>query len=96
MPVDPDAAGALIADLTRRMQSLREMTFTGSDSASLVQATVDGDGLVTEIRFARTISRHRSPEVGEAIVAAIEDAQAKLAGAYTGLAEDAEKWEHET
>lgn len=95
MPIPPDAAGALIADLTGRVEALRHSTFTGRDDLGITEATVDGNGIVTKIVLARTISRHRPAEIGEAIVRAINDAQAHLAMAYAELARDAETWENE-
>ena len=96
MPFPPEAAGALIADLTRRLEDLQRKTFTGRDKDSLVEATVDGEGLVAGIVFSRSISRHRPADVGAAIVNAVNDAQSALASAYASLAADAELWENET
>jgi DNA-binding protein YbaB len=95
VPIPPDAAGALIADLTQRVEALRHSTFAGRDDQGLVEATVDGGGIVSQIKLARTITRHRPAEVGEAIVRAIDDAQTHLASAYAELARDAETWENE-
>jgi DNA-binding protein YbaB len=95
MSLPPDAAEALIADLTRRMQGLREATYEGRDGTGLAAATVKGDGEVMAIRLAQTVARHSPEEVADAIRKAVDSAQQELAQAYTTLAHQAENWEQQ-
>src|SRR5262245_34182286 len=84
--LDPDGTLARIAGLTRQMDELRAGRYRGEDPAGLAVATVDGDGLVVEISFVRTISRHHPDEVGEAVCASVDAAQRRLAMAFEDLA----------
>ncbi len=96
MPLPPDAAQALIADLNQRMEKLRMANYQGRDRGGLAAAVIDGDGMVVSVKLAPTMARHTPEEVGDAIRAAIEDAQLGLAGAYEDLARQAETWEQQS
>ncbi|GIH09714.1 hypothetical protein Rhe02_77810 [Rhizocola hellebori] len=95
MSLPLDAAEALIADLTRRMQALREATYEGHDEAKLAVATVTGDGEVRTVKLAQTVGRHSPEDVADAIRKAVTAAQQELALAYTKLAHQAEQWEQQ-
>jgi DNA-binding protein YbaB len=92
MSLPLDAAEALIADLTRRMQALRSATYEGHDRDKLAVVTITGDGEVTAVRLAQTVARHSPDEVSDAIRAAVDAAQQQLAQAYSRLAVQAEEW----
>lgn len=96
MSLPMDATAALITDLTRRMEALRAARYQGKDSDGLVEATVDGDGVVVEVTLVQTISRNDSKEVADAIRTAVDAAQQNLAKALTQLAQEAEQWQTET
>ncbi len=93
MTLSHDAAGALIADLTRRMEALRAANYSGRDGGGLAEAIVDGDGLVVQVKLARTVARYRPEVVAEAVRAALDAAAASVAEAYGALAQEAETWE---
>ena len=92
MSLPLDAAEALIADLTRRMQALRSATYEGRDRDGLAVVTITGDGDVIAVQLAQTVARHKPEEVADAIRAGVEAAQGQLAQAYTKLAHQAEEW----
>lgn len=95
MSLSPEAAGAIIADVTRRLEKLQAATYQGRDTEGIATAIVDGHGLVVEVKLANTVARYRPVMVGEAIRAAIDAAQLQMAQAYSSLAEQAEKWRRE-
>lgn len=92
MTLSPDAAGSLIGELNRRLESMRAATYEGRDRMGLAIVTVDGEGLVREVTLARSIARHRPDEVGDAIRDAVTSAQLRLAEAYESLTREAESW----
>jgi DNA-binding protein YbaB len=91
MALTPDAAGALIGELTRRIEALRAGRFEGRDKAGLAVVKVDGDGLVCEVTLSKTISRYRSDTVAKAVGEAVTAAQLSLAQEFESLAAEAEK-----
>jgi hypothetical protein len=91
MALTPDAAGALIGELTRRIEALRAGRFEGRDKAGLAVVKVDGEGLVSEVTLANTISRYRSDPVAKAVGEAVAAAQLSLTQAFETLAAEAEK-----
>ncbi|HEX6683111.1 MAG TPA: hypothetical protein VF062_09965 [Candidatus Limnocylindrales bacterium] len=93
MALSPDAAGALIGELTRRIEALQAATYAGRDPAGLAEVKVDGAGLVCEVTLSRSIARHRPDAVASAIREAVTAAQLSLAEAFEGLAREAEGWE---
>jgi DNA-binding protein YbaB len=73
-PVDVDADREAFAELER----LKTVTYTGRDPEHLVSVVVDGNAMVTRIRFAGTAAT-RSPEVVErAISVAMNAAQRQV------------------
>ncbi|GAA5185040.1 hypothetical protein GCM10023322_27890 [Rugosimonospora acidiphila] len=73
-PVDADAEQEVPAQLER----LKSASYTGRDPEHLVSAVVDGDGMVTRIRFAGTAVT-RAPQVVErAVATAIQAAQRQV------------------
>lgn len=91
MALTPDVAGALIGELTRRIEALRASRFEGRDKAGLAVVKVDGEGLVCEVTLSNTISRYRSDTVAKAVGEAVTAAQLSLAQAFETLAAEAEK-----
>ncbi|HZM84580.1 MAG TPA: hypothetical protein VFC19_53345 [Candidatus Limnocylindrales bacterium] len=91
MGLTPDAAGALISELNRRIDALRAGRYEGRDKAGLAAVKVDGDGIVCDVTLSKTISRYRSDAVAEAVREAVQAAQLSLAQAYGTLAAEAEK-----
>jgi hypothetical protein len=89
---DPDVAEAFIEDLTREMDALRAGTYSARDPAGLATATVDGDGLVVDVRFPQTVGRHQEAAVEEAVRLAVAAAQQRLAEAYDELARVSQTW----
>lgn len=83
-------ADALAAELTRELDELRERRFRGQDPAGLVAVTVDGHGLVEDVRFLRSLAPHHPNLVGEAVCAAVDAAQRSLGDALGALAARAE------
>ena len=91
MALTPDAAGALIGELTRRIEALRAGRYEGRDKAGLAVVKVDGQGLVCEVTLAKTISRYRSDTVAKAVGEAASAAQLSLAQAFETLAAEADR-----
>jgi len=91
MALTPDAAGALIGELTRRIEVLRAGQYEGRDKAGLAAVKVDGEGIVCDVTLSKTISRYRSDAVAKAVHEAVQAAQLSLAQAYETLAAEAEK-----
>jgi DNA-binding protein YbaB len=73
-PVDIDADLETFAELER----LKTVTYTGRDPEHLVSAVVDGNGMVTRIRFAGTAVTRTPEAVERAVAVAIADAQGKV------------------
>jgi DNA-binding protein YbaB len=96
MSLPLDATEALIADLTRRMQALRDTTYEGRDKEGLAVVTITGEGDVVAVKLAQTIARRTPEEVADAIRKAVDAAQQELAQAYTQLANRAQEWEQQT
>ncbi len=96
MSLPLDAAEALIADLTRRMETLRSATYEGQDKERLATVTVTGDGDVIAVKLAQTIARHAPEVVADAIRQAVDAAQQRLAEAYNQLAHQAQEWEQQS
>jgi hypothetical protein len=95
-PLDPDIVDTLIAELTGELERLRAATYQGSDPNGLAIATVDGDGTILKIRFARPVSRYHPVAVGEAVRVAVAAAQQRVAEAFGELAKRAEAWTEST
>jgi hypothetical protein len=91
MALTPDAAGALIGELTRRIEALQAGRYQGRDKAGLAVVTVDGEGLVCDVTLVKSISRHRSDAVAKAVHEAVQAAQLSLAEAFEILAAEAQK-----
>jgi len=91
MALTPDAAGAVIGELNRRIEALRAGRYEGRDQAGLATVKVDGDGLVCEVKLSQSISRYRSDAVSKAVREALLAAQTSLTQAYESLAAEAEK-----
>jgi DNA-binding protein YbaB len=96
MSLPLDATEALIADLTRRMQALRDTTYEGRDKEGLAVVTITGEGDVVAVKLAQTIARRTPEEVADAIRKAVDAAQQELAQAYTQLTNRAQEWEQQT
>lgn len=90
MALTPDAAGALIGELTRRLEALRARTYEGRDEKGLAVVKVDGEGLVRGVTLIKTIGKYRSDTVAGAVRDAVQAAQLSLAQAYESLAAEAE------
>src|SRR5262245_5284676 len=91
MALTPDAAGALIGELTRRIEALQAGRYEGRDKMGLAVVTVDGEGLVCDVTLVKSISRYRADAVAKAVEEAATAAQLSLAEAFEALAAQAEK-----
>jgi DNA-binding protein YbaB len=91
MALTPDAAAAVIGELTRRIEALRAGRYEGRDKDGLATVKVDGDGLVCDVTLSKSISRHRSVVVAKAVREALLAAQMSMTQAYEALAAEAEK-----
>jgi DNA-binding protein YbaB len=91
MALTPDAAGAVIGELNRRIEALRAGRYEGRDKAGLAVVKVDGEGLVCDVTLSKSISRYRSDAVSKAVHEALLAAQMSLTQAYESLAVEAEK-----
>ncbi|GAA3734469.1 hypothetical protein GCM10022225_16050 [Plantactinospora mayteni] len=80
------ALEASIARTEAEWQRLLAGTYQGTDSARLVTAVVDGQGIVVTVTFAKTIARHEPAVVEEAVLAAVAAAQQVLGDALGALA----------
>ena len=91
MALTPDAAGAVIGELNRRMEAVRAGRYEGRDKAALAVVKVDGDGLVCDVTLSKSISKYRSDAVSKAVREALLAAQLSLTQAYETLAAEAEQ-----
>ncbi|GIJ49000.1 hypothetical protein Val02_58860 [Virgisporangium aliadipatigenens] len=86
MPPELDQARLLL----EAMERIRAGHYAGSDPAGLVRVTVDGDGMVSAVRFRDTVGRYDPRAVEVAVRMAVTSAQDALAAAYSGIAEPME------
>jgi hypothetical protein len=87
MPPELDQARALLD----AMERVRAGHYAGTDPTGLVRVSVDGDGLVTAVRFRDTVGRYDPRAVEVAVRMAVTSAQDALAAAYSGIAEPAQE-----
>ena len=79
-----------IDELTTELARLRVATYQGWDPARLAVATVDGDGTIVQVRFPRPVARYHPHAVGEAVQAAVANAQQRAGEAVAALTARAE------
>jgi hypothetical protein len=82
---DPDASHGWAADLTRSMAEIEAGSYQGADPARLVTVTVDGRGVVLDVRLIRTIGQHSPAAVSAAICAAVDAARRRLDVAFAAV-----------
>jgi DNA-binding protein YbaB len=70
--MDTEAVRRRVTDLRTGMAEVHAAHYRGSDRDGLATVTVDGTGLLTELRLVPTIARHDA----ERIAAAVRDAMA--------------------
>ncbi|MDG4786551.1 YbaB/EbfC family nucleoid-associated protein [Micromonospora sp. WMMD1102] len=85
VPAELAVLEASIARTEARWQQLLAGTYQGTDPARLVTAVVDGEGVVVEVRFVRTITRHDPAVVEQAVLAAVSAAQQRLGAALADV-----------
>jgi len=81
-PVGPQPS---VDDLTDGMRRVLAATYRGRDPSGLALATVDGEGLVVDIRLAPTVARHETRVVADAIRQAVTAAQRSIVDAFEAL-----------
>jgi DNA-binding protein YbaB len=81
-PVDVDADKEIFAALDR----LKTQTYTGRDPEHLVTVVVDGEAMVTRIRFAGTAATRSAEVVERATSAALEAAVRQVDAAVRAVA----------
>jgi len=86
MASSSEAVRRRLADMRTGFDQVRSASYEGRDPAGLATATVDGTGLLTELRLASTIARHPADEVGEAVRAAVADANHRRTEALVEVA----------
>ncbi|MFY1691709.1 hypothetical protein [Plantactinospora sp. WMMB782] len=86
VPAELAVLEASIARTEARWRQLLAGTYQGSDPARLVSSVVDGEGVVVEVRFVRTIARHDPAVVEQAVLAAVSAAQQRLGAALADVA----------
>jgi len=81
----PGDALPAVDELTAGVERVLAGTYRGRDPGGLVLATVDGEGLVVDVRLAPTVSRHEARVVEEAIRQAVTAAQRSIVDAFEAL-----------
>jgi DNA-binding protein YbaB len=71
---------------TVELDRVKAATYTGRDPEHLVTASVDGDGLVSRIRFAASVGTRAPEAVEAAVITAVAAAQRQLDEAWRDLA----------
>ncbi|BCB88310.1 hypothetical protein [Phytohabitans suffuscus] len=85
MSTPPAGPQPSVDELTAGIQRVLAGTYRGRDPAGLALATVDGEGLVVDVRLAPTVARYGTRAVEDAIRQAVTAAQRSIVDAFEAL-----------